>query len=243
MCYVIFDRPLCLAYKINKEGAYMVGLLLLVATIILYYAIKYDKKRDSMEQSEAERRRGEAILRARAERTANEQANPEKKRDSVCSDLNEENARKGCGYVERTYHVAGTTFNENAILSLSSENPDYEMSKRDLIDSGMTDEKIWEYEFDPSNVELIPEPENPHDPNAVKVVVDGEHVGYIKKGSCKHILKLIAEDRILRIDCKMGGGNYKIVSEDYDDEKDKEVYTLERDKTNYFVVLTIREKA
>ena len=147
-----------------------------------------------------------------------------------------------CGYVVRTYHVAGTTFHEDAILSLSSENPDYEMSKRDLIDAGMTDEKIWEYEFDPSNVELIPEPENPHDPNAVKVIVDGEHVGYIKKGSCKHILKLIAEDRIFRIDCEIGGGNYKIVSEEYDDEKDKEVYTLERDKTNYFVTLTIREK-
>lgn len=146
------------------------------------------------------------------------------------------------GYVVRTYHVAGTTFHEFEILSLSTENPNYEMSKRDLIDAGMTDEKIWEYEFAPSDVKLVPEPENPHDPNAVKVVVDGEHIGYIKKGSCKHILKLIAEDRILKIDCEMGGGNYKIVSEDYDDEKDKEVYTLERDKTNYFVVLTIREK-
>ena len=119
---------------------------------------------------------------------------------------------------------------------------DYEMSKRDLIDAGMTDERIWEYEFDPANVELIPEPENPHDPNAVKVIVDGEHVGYVKKGSCKHILKLIAENRILRIDCEIGGGNYKIVSEEYDDEKDKEVYTLVRDKTNFFVTLTIREK-
>ena len=146
------------------------------------------------------------------------------------------------GYVVRTYHVAGTSFRESAILSLSTENPDYEMSKRDLIDSGMTDEKIWEYEFDPSDVKLVPEPDNPHDPNAVKVVVDGEHIGYIKKGSCKHILNLIAKDLILHIDCEMGGGKYKIVVEDYDDEKDKEIYTLERDSTNFFAVLTIREK-
>lgn len=145
-------------------------------------------------------------------------------------------------YVERTYHVAGTSFRESCIELLGSKNADYDMTKKELTDFGMTDERIWEYEFDPSNVELIPEPENPHDPNAVKVIVDGEHVGYIKKGSCKHILKLIAEDRILRIDCEIGGGNYKIVSEEYDDEKDKEVYTLERDKTNFFVTLTIREK-
>lgn len=220
----------------------MVVLLLMVAAIVLYYAIKNDQKREAQEQAEAERRRGEAILRARAERASKEQANSKKKRYSVSVDLNEENARKSCGYVERTYHAAGTTFHEDAILSLSSENPDYEMSKRDLIDSGMTDERIWEYEFDPSNVQLIPEPENPHDHNAVKVIVDGEHVGYIKKGSCKHILKLISEDRILKIDCEIGGGNYKIVSEDYDDEKDEETYTLESDSTNYFVTLTIREK-
>ena len=220
----------------------MVGIILVVAAIILYYAIKYDRKREAQEQSEAERRRGEAILRARAERAAKEQAHSKKKRDSVPVDLNEENARKSCGYVERTYHVAGTTFHEDSILSLSSENPDYEMSKRDLIDSGMTDERIWEYEFDPYNVQLIPEPENPHDPNAVKVIVDGEHVGYIKTGSCKHILKLLQENRILKIDCEMGGGNYKIVREEYDDEKEKDVYILEKDSTNFFVVLTIREK-
>lgn len=216
----------------------MVGLLLFVAAIILYYAIKYDKKRDSVKQSEEERRRGEAILRARAERAAQEQMKTE---NQTCPEKESE-PTPDRNYVVKTYHVAGTTFYEDAILSLASENSDYEMSKRDLIDAGMTDEKIWEYEFDPSNVKLVPEPENPHDPNAVKVIVDGEHVGYIKKGSCKHILKLIAEDRILKIDCEIGGGNYKIVSEEYDDEKDKEVYTLERDKTNFFVTLTIREK-
>lgn len=48
----------------------MVGLLLTVAVIILIYVIKSDQKREAQEQVEAERRRGEAILRARAEREA-----------------------------------------------------------------------------------------------------------------------------------------------------------------------------
>ena len=50
----------------------MVGIILVVAAIILYYAIKYDQKREAQEQTEAERRRGEAIIRARAERAAND---------------------------------------------------------------------------------------------------------------------------------------------------------------------------
>lgn len=39
--------------------------------------------------------------------------------------------------------------------------------------------------------ELIPEPENLHDPNAIKVLIDGYHVGYIKSGSCAHVRQLI----------------------------------------------------
>jgi hypothetical protein len=33
-----------------------------------------------------------------------------------------------------------------------------------------------------SNVKLEPEPTNQHDPNALKVVVSGEHVGYVPRG-------------------------------------------------------------
>ena len=51
----------------------MLGLAILVTAVILYYFIKIDQKRDGKCQSAAERRRGEAILRARAERAAEEQ--------------------------------------------------------------------------------------------------------------------------------------------------------------------------
>lgn len=51
----------------------MLGLAIFVTMVILYYFIKIDQKRDSKCQSAAERRRGEEILRARAERAAEEQ--------------------------------------------------------------------------------------------------------------------------------------------------------------------------
>lgn len=40
----------------------------------------------------------------------------------------------------------------------------------------------------------------------------------------------------------MGGGPYKFISEDYDYDKDKEVYSLERGETKFFVHLKITEK-
>lgn len=145
-------------------------------------------------------------------------------------------------FKEKKYRVAGTSFRTESIINVATENPDYELSKKELIESGLTDERVWEYEFYPSSVKLVPEPDNPHDPNAIKVIVDGEHIGYIKSGSCVHLLKVIQENRILDISCEMGGGPYKYVSEEYDEDKDRDVYTLDRDNTNFFAELTIREK-
>lgn len=60
----------------------MLWLAIIVTAIILYYFIKIDEKRDSKCQSAAERRRGEEILRARAERAAEEQ-NADNQKDNV----------------------------------------------------------------------------------------------------------------------------------------------------------------
>lgn len=142
----------------------------------------------------------------------------------------------------KPYRVAGVTHYEENILSLGEENPDYDSSKSELVNCGLIGERVYKYIFNPTNVELQPEPDNPHDPNAVKVIVDGEHVGYIKAGSCAHIKKVLARDGIARIKCEIGGGPYKRVDEDYDDETDKEVYTLEKDSSPLFVHLKITEK-
>jgi hypothetical protein len=37
--------------------------------------------------------------------------------------------------------------------------------------------------------ELVPEPDNPHDPFAVKVLIEGEHVGYLSRGNAKRLGK------------------------------------------------------
>lgn len=52
----------------------MMGWIILVAIVGICLLIHYDKKADSHDQSEAERRRGEAVIRAReARRQAEEE--------------------------------------------------------------------------------------------------------------------------------------------------------------------------
>ena len=141
----------------------------------------------------------------------------------------------------KTYRVAGIQHHMDNLMNLAVPNDDYALSKRDLIDMDLTDERIWEHIFCASTAELVPEPDNPHDPKAIKVVAGGEHIGYIKAGSCAHLLKVLRENRIQKITCDIGGGPYKKIVEDYDYDKDKEIYTLERGTAPYFATLYITE--
>lgn len=144
-------------------------------------------------------------------------------------------------YTEKSYHVTGVQHYEDNLMRLATENYEYDCSKKELIDSCLIDENVYRYFFDPSKVELVPEPENPYDKNAIKVIIDGEHVGYIKAGSCSHLLKVLNEGRMHKIRCTISGGAYKRVNEDYDDEKDKSSYTMDRGTLSFSIVLHVQE--
>ena len=105
----------------------------------------------------------------------------------------------------------------------------------------MTDESIYEYEFPLFDAELIEEPDNEVDPNAIMVVLNGVHVGYIKAGSCNRVKKRMREDRIKRVTARIFGGRYKYVSTDYDDNGN-ERYTLEKGERTFTVMLTLHLK-
>lgn len=151
-------------------------------------------------------------------------------------------AQEKSQFTTKKYKVTGMEHYKDALNSFAVTNPDFDLSKKELIADNLVDERIWKNEYYPQKVELIPEPENPVDPKAIKVIADGLQVGYIKSGSCAHLLKVIRENRIESIGCDMGGGPYKYIREEYDDEKDKEVYTLERDTCPMFVHLMIIER-
>lgn len=129
--------------------------------------------------------------------------------------------------VER-HHVAGISFREGAVFSLGTENPDFKLTRKQLIEDGVIYERVYKTDFFVKSCDLIPEPDNPADPKAIKVVVEGVHIGYIKKGSCAHIHKLLREGSIDRITCEIAGGPYKIIVTDYD-EDGEEIYTLEKE--------------
>jgi len=142
----------------------------------------------------------------------------------------------------KNYRITGTSHYQDAFKRLAIKNPEYAMSKKELIDAGMADESVYQYCFQPVKVELVPESENPYDPNAIKVVVDGEHIGYIKKGSCAHLLKVINGNRIEKISARLYGGKYKYITS-YDDDESRTTYELEYDTSEFYANIEVIEKA
>lgn len=136
------------------------------------------------------------------------------------------------------HKVAGTSYHLDAIMELAQENPDYDLTKREIIDDDLTNERIYQYTFTDGPVELVDDPDNEHDPNAIKVLIAGQHIGYIKRGSTGRVHNLQRAGRVLGVTAEIYGGKYKVVTcdEDYDGT---EHYDLIKDETEYGAAIEI----
>lgn len=136
------------------------------------------------------------------------------------------------------HKVAGTSYHMDAIMALAQENPDYDLTKREIIEGDLTDERIYQYTFADGPVELVDDPENEHDPNAIKVLVAGQHIGYIKRGSTGRIHNLQRAGRVLGVTAEIYGGKYKVVLCD-DDDDGAEHYDLIKDESLYGAAIEV----
>lgn len=100
------------------------------------------------------------------------------------------------------FQVTGMTYYIDNLLSLSEEDPDYLLKGKAFIEEyegqGVVN-RVW---FNPklnNKVKLIPEPSNQYDPNAIRVEVDGAHIGYIKAGSCSQVKNLLAQGASVKL--------------------------------------------
>lgn len=133
--------------------------------------------------------------------------------------------------VERV-HVRGVDHNTKNVESVGFENPDYNLSKRELQED-FEGERVYQYTFD-VKADLVPEPDNEYDPNAIMVQANGLCIGHVPKGSTAHIRKLMESGRIKSMKLNIGGGKYKEVYEVDDGE-----YELDKDALKYSAVLEL----
>lgn len=108
------------------------------------------------------------------------------------------------------HRVAGISHYENNIVRMLGRfNDDYLLPDEQLLKKYRKECGVYEYSFPALKPSLVPEPNNPFDPNAVRVDVNGIKIGYIKKGSCSHVKKIIADPNYSHCTIKIYGGNCK----------------------------------
>lgn len=106
--------------------------------------------------------------------------------------------------VEKIY-VAGPYYHTAAIQRLAKANPEWRKSGKTLAAEGRAMEEIPHYLYKNSPVELVPEPKNTHDKNAIKVMIAGEHVGYISMDENIRIGEILRAGRIRSLSAEIIG--------------------------------------
>lgn len=139
------------------------------------------------------------------------------------------------------HRLAGVKYYEKNIMKLAVENADYALTKDKIIKAGLTDSTIYKFTFPSEPVALEPEPENEQDPNAIKVILDGQHIGYIKAGSCSRVHNLIKNGKIGKIVCTLSGGPYKGVFDESADPDECHEYHFEKGTASFNAYIRIFE--
>ena len=148
--------------------------------------------------------------------------------------------------IKRTrFRVTGTQYYQKDFVDkLGKYEYDYDEKASVLKEEYNAGDRIYQYYLTDLKAELVPEPDNEFDSNAVKVVVNGIQVGYIKKGSCSRAKNLMKSPDFAGIDVDIIGGKYKQLFSEEDDNSNEKI-RIERFTDPYYVDIDIlsREKA
>lgn len=117
---------------------------------------------------------------------------------------------------QEDFKAVGISYYESNIQKLANVNPDWKLSTAQIVMDGKTDRKIYHYNYVNKPVKLIREPNNIHDENAIAVQIAGELVGYISREDNVYVRDILENREIIAISGFVGGGEYKIVSENKD---------------------------
>ena len=120
---------------------------------------------------------------------------------------------------EYNFHVAGTFYHEDVLEPMLTENPEFDDTKADILANHDVDQRVYRYEnYVTDNIAFIPEPENASDPNAIRIEIDGEFVGYVKRGSTGRIRNLLNTPGVTVFATVYGGPCREVYVDDYGHE-------------------------
>jgi len=104
------------------------------------------------------------------------------------------------------FNIAGLYYHEDALIEAAIENKYYNLDDVELIATGK--KRVYEYSFY-GNLVFEEEPTNRYDKNAVKIILNDRHIGYVPSEFAEKMKKLLANHSIIKVEYKISGGDYK----------------------------------
>lgn len=224
-------------------GFLIFTLLITAFTFFIAYAyhtaIKADIKQDAERKREADLAI-ETFERADAEfqELQKELAEIDAQSDAE-SEVKEKSNESNKNFRYEKFYVAGTYFRQDNILSLPHINNELYRSssvKKYEDNSYFLDDKVYQFDFKyyTLNLNVEHEPDNPVNPDAMKVCINDIHVGYIRDEDLDRFDE-IANIGVQGVVIDILGGNYKFI--DLNDDGD---YFVNSGEEQFYIILTFR---
>ncbi len=97
---------------------------------------------------------------------------------------------------------------DEELIELLHCDPKFDLSTKELLEKGYADKRVYRFysDYKADEITLEPEPKNPVDKNAVKIILDGKFFGYVNKDDAPKIKQLLKKGIITDLHLHNHGG-------------------------------------
>lgn len=113
--------------------------------------------------------------------------------------MNQEINKDAC-----SFEAVGVNYRLDDLLTLAEPSRTYTWDDDKLLQKYGDDQTIYKYFFNNLYGSLVPEPSNPHDPNAIKVELNNVHVAYVPADLCDNVKELLLQGYTPRVSVRGG---------------------------------------
>ena len=115
-----------------------------------------------------------------------------------------------------SYHQEAFSYLCQELIKESDDTPYLGYTAKEIKEELIFSDRFYKYfPFELSDVDFVPEMDNQFDPNAVKIVVRGYHLGYVTKSKNRKVLRLTTDpnNEVIK-NAEIYGGDYKDINPD-----------------------------
>ena len=112
---------------------------------------------------------------------------------------------------------------DEELFDLLQSNPKFEWSTKELLKIGYAGKRVYKFysDYKMDEITLEPEPKNPTDKNAVKILLNGKFFGYVNKDDAPKIKQIIKKNSIIDLHLHNSGGPTRKIYENGHSSADK----------------------